>query len=923
MQDFQIVVEIDPKRAQQGAQVVDRELERLLKEAQELRAALVGAVALPAQNVQAGGAAIERTLSDVQAEAAETRAAIGRIGDGAGNVSARLAEVEKNAADLRAELLQALNQNGAGTVAAVDRVADALDRAYELAVLTDVRIGRLGQNAKTPPGLKGLNDELGKTETKLRTLPSFVQRAVAGLSLLAAGRSFVQTADQLTNVSNRLRLVTSSSTELATVQQELLNIAGRTRTSFGGTAEIFNRVAVSAKELGVNNRQLLQFTESLNQAIVLSGASSQEAEAGLIQLSQGLASGTLRGDELRSVLEQLPAVADVIAKGLGVTRGELRKLGEQGKITSKDVLRAFQESREEIAGRFATTIPTVGQAFEVLKTRATELVGRLDAATGASRGLATALLAIADAANFVDQALIDTAADVAASTNAQGAAIQLTRRELETYSGTFRKLSADLAAGRISQAQFNAELAKARAAGDLQKLGDLSESQAKRVGFLRSELDRLTASARKTTLPSDQFAAQQKAAAEAAKIAEQTRDEQRRAADEALALQKKVLEDIRQPLQDYTDKQRALGALLAANKITQTEYNKALAELKPPDVGSGGGDVYADQLKALRDGNEELRIRATLSGTAEAVALAELELRQRGVTLSTTQRAQLALEVVERQKLTTQAEAQAAAEEKIDAARKRQGQRIAAIRDEIAGQGELNQKIADLLVLRRQEAALIPQIDALVQQLRIRQLEASQDLGDGFTLAFLKIKQEAEDFSVIGETAVSSFANNATEALVKLAETGKFSFRDFAQSILSDITRVIARLLVLQAIQAAVGVFGGGAGAGSLALSQSLNQGRARGGTVQPGQRPFPVGEDGPELFYPNRTGTIQPNAATAPRNRDGGAAGENNRPTMGVQVVNVLDPALVPDAIAAGLADEAIINRIGSNRETIKRLLS
>ena len=132
-------------------------------------------------------------------------------------------------------------------------------------------------------------------------------------------------ADSFTNLQNRLRIVTDGQAELNAVTKELIGVSNRTRSSLETNAELFNRLSLSTKELGLSQRDVLNLTESLNQAVILSGASATEAQAGLIQLSQGLASGALRGDELRSVLEQLPVVSDVIAKQLGITRGELQR----------------------------------------------------------------------------------------------------------------------------------------------------------------------------------------------------------------------------------------------------------------------------------------------------------------------------------------------------------------------------------------------------------------------------------------------------------------------------------------------------------------------------------------------------------------------------------------------------------------------
>lgn len=219
----------------------------------------------------------------------------------------------------------------------------------------------------------------------------FLKRALATIGIAAAVREFVRSVEVFNNLQNRLRSVGLEGQNLAGVYRELFQVANQTRSSVEGSVELYARLSLSSKELGVSQRDLIGFTKSLNQAILLSGASGAEAQAGLIQLSQGMASGTLRGDELRSVLEQLPAVADVISQHLGVTRGQLRQLGQEGKITAKDILEAFKEAAPELEQRFGKTVPTISQSFQVLKNQVVDLAGQFNAATGFTAGFSAVL----------------------------------------------------------------------------------------------------------------------------------------------------------------------------------------------------------------------------------------------------------------------------------------------------------------------------------------------------------------------------------------------------------------------------------------------------------------------------------------------------------------------------------------------------
>lgn len=236
--------------------------------------------------------------------------------------------------------------------------------------------------------------DVGDAGTRAATGIDTLKNALKGLGVAYLVRELVRLSDVFTNMQNRLRLVTTGTANLGRVTDELFNISNRTRSSFEATAQMYSRVALASKDFGVSQKDLLNFTEGLNQAVILSGASAIESENAMVQLSQGMASGALRGDELRSVLEQLPAVADVIAKHMGVTRGELRKLGADGAITTQIIIDSFIAARDELGGRFATTVSTVGQAMQVLRNNFLKTWGEFTQNSGLAAGLASAILLI-------------------------------------------------------------------------------------------------------------------------------------------------------------------------------------------------------------------------------------------------------------------------------------------------------------------------------------------------------------------------------------------------------------------------------------------------------------------------------------------------------------------------------------------------
>lgn len=238
-------------------------------------------------------------------------------------------------------------------------------------------------------------EDIGTTAGKSSSAVDYLKRTLASLGVAALLGKFVSDLNKITELQNRLRSVGLEGQALEAIYQKLLKTSNDTRQSFESTVEMYSRLATSSKELGVSQNELIQFTKSLNQAVTLSGASAVEAKAGLIQLAQGLASGRLQGDELRSVLEQLPAVADVIARSLKVTRGELRQMGSDGKITAQVVLKAFRDAREELEQKFAKTVPTIAQAFEVLKNTALDKLKNLDQEFGISDAVSKSIMLVA------------------------------------------------------------------------------------------------------------------------------------------------------------------------------------------------------------------------------------------------------------------------------------------------------------------------------------------------------------------------------------------------------------------------------------------------------------------------------------------------------------------------------------------------
>lgn len=263
----------------------------------------------------------------------------------------------------------------------------------------NIRItAELGEIRKALDGLNGnltqFKTQAEKSTQRMGAGLQFAKRAAfqLGVALGAAFsvRSLAAAADEAAELNARLKLATKTTEEFNKAQRGTFDIAQRTRTSWKATGELYARVERSTRDLALNQATILQLTESINQAAQISGG-GQGAEAALFQLSQGLASGQLRGEELNSVLEQTPRLAQAIADGMEVPVGKLRELAAEGKVTSQELLRAILKQSETLQKEFDQLPTTISGAMTKIRNAFTKMVSDADNASGASRELVKVL----------------------------------------------------------------------------------------------------------------------------------------------------------------------------------------------------------------------------------------------------------------------------------------------------------------------------------------------------------------------------------------------------------------------------------------------------------------------------------------------------------------------------------------------------
>jgi tape measure domain-containing protein len=263
-------------------------------------------------------------------------------------------------------------------------------------------------------GFEKLSQQIAGAQNRLTGLVSMFGRfSAAGLAIGVTVDQFnklksliAQAGDQVAMMTVRANLATEKLTGGTQSFGEIARIAQAVGAPLEATAGLFARIGRSAAEAGATSvQEVSRATEIVQKLGIASGATVQEASAGALQLGQALAAGRLNGDELRSILENMPALGQAIAKEFGVGVGQLRDMGAAGELVSDRVFKAILNAGSDADRMFAALPKTVERASQEMSNSWTLFLAQLDKSLGVSKGIVAAMEAargIADgAAKFV------------------------------------------------------------------------------------------------------------------------------------------------------------------------------------------------------------------------------------------------------------------------------------------------------------------------------------------------------------------------------------------------------------------------------------------------------------------------------------------------------------------------------------------
>ncbi|WP_413520577.1 tape measure protein [Psychrobacter glacincola] len=366
----------------------------------ELEAAAVKVNRLEQELGQARSASVSlaNELSGAMNRAANTaddaRNAIYRI------TNVRVPETIRGEIDQISRSLVDFQNNSGRPAAEIDRVTR---EAEEQIRRLERELNGLGDTQNN--AANGANN-LGNNVNKLKGAFGGLQGLLAAAGLGIGVAEIIETADAFKTLEARIKLATGEGAAFVTGFEGVKEIANATFSSIESTGELFSRIAAAGESLGLAQGEILSVTQTINEAIKLSGGSAASADAAITQLIQGLQSGVVRGEEFNSIMEQAPRLAKAMADGLGVTRGELRAMAQDGKLTSEVVINAVRSQGEAIAGEFATLPTTVGDSLQVVKNQIFNFVGELDGALNQTSKLSEAISYVGNGLENLDPSTV-------------------------------------------------------------------------------------------------------------------------------------------------------------------------------------------------------------------------------------------------------------------------------------------------------------------------------------------------------------------------------------------------------------------------------------------------------------------------------------------------------------------------------------
>ncbi|URM40014.1 tape measure protein [Acinetobacter sp. AS23] len=268
------------------------------------------------------------------------------------------------------------------------------------------------QNAER--NARNLGNELNSIEkngdfaTKSMDRMSVATRSLAGyMAGVVTIGSAISKMDLYTGINNKLKLVTNNQEELNLAMNDTFEIAQRSASSWSAVNDVYSKYMSNAKTLNLTQEQTAKLTEITSKAVAISGSNAESAAAALFQYGQSLDGNILRAEEFNSLVDGAGGLLNAMAKGLGVTRGELRQMMLDGQLTGEVITKALLKAGDSVEELYGKTDKTIAQSLEMLSNGITKFVGETGQGSGAAQTLAGSIQILANNLDLiVDSAFV-------------------------------------------------------------------------------------------------------------------------------------------------------------------------------------------------------------------------------------------------------------------------------------------------------------------------------------------------------------------------------------------------------------------------------------------------------------------------------------------------------------------------------------
>lgn len=325
----------------------------------------------------------------------------------------QMQDASANAVDVRL-----LNQARAG-LGEVNLAVREMEENYRRAAQQEQQVTRnIRQSTQAEQQLnasiRGGNDALDDMVGKAKNLAATIGASV-GLKKL------IELSDQMTSTTARLNFIVDDGGSVEALEAKIMASAQRSRAAYLDTASAIASMGANAGAAFSSNDELIAFMEQVNRQFTIGGASAQGQAAAMLQLTQAMAAGALRGEELNSILENAPGIARAIEQYMGIAEGSIKQYAQEGQVTAEVVKNALFSVADETNAKFESMPMTWGQVWtqmgnialkvtQPLLTAINWLANNLSVIGPILLGLGTAFLVFQVAAHWTQIATVATAA---------------------------------------------------------------------------------------------------------------------------------------------------------------------------------------------------------------------------------------------------------------------------------------------------------------------------------------------------------------------------------------------------------------------------------------------------------------------------------------------------------------------------------